>query len=111
MIRKPGNAFCPPPQSYSSHSNVNVGRQPGVPPPPSAAEAARDRITGVAHVITPAAAAFVRNSRRRNEDPKACSTTSGESLMSLMSSYPPLLEKDTFGQKGSNAKMLDHPHR
>src|SRR3989337_2576124 len=43
---KPGNSFWPPSQSCSTQSNVKVGRQFGVPPPPSTAWAARDRIIG-----------------------------------------------------------------
>lgn len=90
VTRKPGNAFWPASQTYSSHVNVNIGWQPGVK---SAAQALRDRITGVAHVMAPAAAAFVRKSRRRI-DPSDCSTVSIDSSMLFTSSTSaPKLEK------------------
>src|SRR5438270_11629482 len=75
---KPGYIFPPCKQSNCTHEKVNVGRHFGVPPPPSAAKAGRERMTGAAQVMAPAAAAFVRKSRRFIDDRSVRSTMSGD---------------------------------
>src|SRR5579885_1929292 len=61
----PGKAILLCPGHWkTSHTRLKSGRQVAVPPPITSAWAGVDRITGVTQVMAPAAAAFVRKSRR-----------------------------------------------
>lgn len=75
-----GNHLLPCSQKYRVHPRVIVGRHFGVPPPPSAADAAPDKTIGAVQTIAPATAPFLRRSRRPTA---AGPASSGEFLKSF----------------------------
>src|ERR1043166_2855274 len=101
---KPRKVLLPWPQSWVTLLQTTVidGRHRAVAPPPSSAWAARDRIIGGPQVMAPAAAAFVRKSRRFIDDRNACSTMSGDSFMSFISSTSALVLEECRGSNRSN---------
>src|SRR5205807_7958183 len=88
VISRPGKALLPWKQVTALHLIVIFGWHLGLPTARSA-YAGRDRITGAAQAMAPAAAAFVRKSRRPSEDPRPCFTVPMNSSMSFISSLPP----------------------
>ena len=82
----------------SSPGDQNAGNNSGRGVAPG------DKITGADQAIAPAAAAFVRKSRRFIDDPRACSTMSGDSFMLFTSSTSALKLEDPYWSNRSKTR-------